>query len=248
MKFWIGLLTLASTALAAPPSRFKDVVVTGAIKVGSTVGTVADTKAALEISSTTKGLLPPRMTQTQRDAISSPPTGLHVYNTTLNELDFFNGTVWGPVSSGGGGVTLTSWSTASPVVPSAASFGTITGSSIFTRRVGDTLEARGTFIAGTVTGTAMSFAMPTGLSIDSAKMSASSAGSSVGVLYSPDHQNGSLYPNVTAVVFFDGASTGSVFVALESTIGGSFTKNAANQIISDTRTITFDFRVPIFGW
>jgi hypothetical protein len=34
------------------------------------------------------------MTTAQRDAISSPPTGLVVFNTTTNALNYFNGTAW----------------------------------------------------------------------------------------------------------------------------------------------------------
>ena len=41
-----------------------------------------------------KGFLLPRMTTTQRDAISSPATGLMVYDTTGNTLDVYNGTQW----------------------------------------------------------------------------------------------------------------------------------------------------------
>jgi hypothetical protein len=48
----------------------------------------------LELSSTTKGLLIPRMTLTQRNAIASPAAGLQVYNTTTNTNDVFNGTTW----------------------------------------------------------------------------------------------------------------------------------------------------------
>jgi hypothetical protein len=43
--------------------------------------TTPDASAKLEVSSVTKGLLPPRMTSTQRQAISSPATGLLVYQT-----------------------------------------------------------------------------------------------------------------------------------------------------------------------
>jgi hypothetical protein len=40
------------------------------------------------------------MTTTQRDGIASPATGLQVYNTTTNAIEFYNGTAW---TSGGGG-------------------------------------------------------------------------------------------------------------------------------------------------
>lgn len=52
----------------------------------------------LEISSTTKGVLLPRLTTTQVNAIASPGNGLTVYNTTLNTLCFYNGTSWQKVS------------------------------------------------------------------------------------------------------------------------------------------------------
>jgi len=55
--------------------------------------------ALLDVSSTTQGLLPPRMTSTQRDAISSPAAGLMIYNTTTNKLNFYNGTAWEAVTS-----------------------------------------------------------------------------------------------------------------------------------------------------
>ena len=46
----------------------------------------------LDITSTTKGLLPPRMTTSQRDAISSPATGLQIYNTDNRAIETFSGT------------------------------------------------------------------------------------------------------------------------------------------------------------
>jgi hypothetical protein len=59
------------------------------------IGTTApDASAKLQLDSTTKGFLPPRMTTTQRDAIATPATGLRIYNTTTNTNDTYNGTVW----------------------------------------------------------------------------------------------------------------------------------------------------------
>jgi hypothetical protein len=50
--------------------------------------------AILDITSTTKGVLISRMTTTQKNAISSPATGLQVYDTTLNQMSYYNGTTW----------------------------------------------------------------------------------------------------------------------------------------------------------
>lgn len=55
--------------------------------------------ATLAVNSTTQGFLPPRMTGTQRDAITSPETGLMVYNTTTNKLNVYTGAAWEAITS-----------------------------------------------------------------------------------------------------------------------------------------------------
>ena len=54
----------------------------------------ADDSAILDVKSTTKGFLPPRMTETQRDAISNPEEGLQIFNTTTKRPNYFNGYLW----------------------------------------------------------------------------------------------------------------------------------------------------------
>lgn len=51
-----------------------------------------DTSAILDISSTTKGLLIPRMTTAQQTAISLPASSLMIFNTTENQFKFNSGT------------------------------------------------------------------------------------------------------------------------------------------------------------
>ncbi len=53
----------------------------------------------LDISSTTKGFLPPRMTATQRDAIVGPAPALMIFNTTSSKINFYNGAAWEEVTS-----------------------------------------------------------------------------------------------------------------------------------------------------
>jgi len=89
-----GTLNLPSNGLVVGTNQL--VASGGSIGIGESS---PDSAALLELSSTTKGFLPPRMTTTQRDAISNPPAGLMIYNTTTNKLNFYNGTAWEEVTS-----------------------------------------------------------------------------------------------------------------------------------------------------
>jgi len=71
------------------------------------------TSAALDITSSTKGLLPPRMGQSLRDQIASPATGLAIYNTDTDRLNVYNGTAW---------TELLSTATLLPTAPAATTF------------------------------------------------------------------------------------------------------------------------------
>ena len=69
--------------------------VNGKVIVGAS--SAASASAVLEVSSTTQGFLPPRMTYAQKTAIVSPPQGLMIYCTncgTNGEPEYFNGTSW----------------------------------------------------------------------------------------------------------------------------------------------------------
>jgi hypothetical protein len=50
--------------------------------------------AALDISSSTKGLLIPRMATAQRNAIAAPEKGLMVYDTSVAEFHYYDGGKW----------------------------------------------------------------------------------------------------------------------------------------------------------
>jgi hypothetical protein len=66
------------------------------IRSGSVgIGTATpNSSSLLDITSTTKGFLPPRLTTTQKNAIGTPAAGLQVYDTTLNQMSYYNGTTW----------------------------------------------------------------------------------------------------------------------------------------------------------
>jgi hypothetical protein len=78
-RTWIGNSSTVSTWLG------------GSLLLGTTTDAPS---AILNISSVTRGLLIPRMTTVQKNAIASPATGLQVYDTSTNSLEFYNGTAW----------------------------------------------------------------------------------------------------------------------------------------------------------
>jgi hypothetical protein len=68
----------------------------------NTDGSAPHASAILDVKSTTKGFLPPRMTQAQRDAIVAPSPGLIIYQTDGTPgFYFYNGSSWGPQSGSG---------------------------------------------------------------------------------------------------------------------------------------------------
>lgn len=76
---------------------------------GSTgIGTISpDASSILEMQSTKQGMLVPRMTKNQRDAIVSPATGLMIYQTNSTPgFYYYSGTVWTAISSKGANTAL----------------------------------------------------------------------------------------------------------------------------------------------
>lgn len=59
------------------------------------VGTISpDSSAILDVESTKKGFLLPRLTFTQRESIDSPAEGLMIYNKTVNCIETYTGSNW----------------------------------------------------------------------------------------------------------------------------------------------------------
>jgi len=60
---------------------------------------VPNPSAAVDITSNTKGFLPPRMTSAEKKAIKNPAEGLMVYDLTLHKLCVYTGTKWEVITS-----------------------------------------------------------------------------------------------------------------------------------------------------
>ncbi|MEH0862497.1 tail fiber domain-containing protein [Halobacteriovorax sp. DPLXC-1] len=89
------------------------------------IGTTPDASAALDVSSTSKGFLPPRMTSVQRNAIASPAEGLVVYDTDIQEIYVYKGGAWRAV-----GDSVTGAGDAESYVEVSFSSGTQSGSGV----------------------------------------------------------------------------------------------------------------------
>jgi hypothetical protein len=106
ITFWNG--SVATTISQISGSLYNDVNSANAIynrfsnnhvftitSGGASVGASSlNASAVLEATSTTKGFLPPRMTNAQMTAIGTPAAGLVVYDTTNNKLSVYNGSAW----------------------------------------------------------------------------------------------------------------------------------------------------------
>jgi hypothetical protein len=71
----------------------------------NTDGSSADASSILDVKSTTKGMLIPRMTTAQRTAITAPANGLLIYDTDVKSFWYYNGTLWTNLV-GNSGLTL----------------------------------------------------------------------------------------------------------------------------------------------
>ena len=94
-------------------------------------GSSPNSSAGLDVDFTNKGLLIPRMTIAQRDAISSPAEGLQIFNTTTKCFEFY-------VSGG--------WLTMTCGCNQPAAAGNISGTAIEcqgTNNVADSVASRG---------------------------------------------------------------------------------------------------------
>lgn len=76
-----------------------DVNGTARVQNKLSVGTPSAASALMEITSTTLGFLPPRMTTTQKNAIATPAAGLVVYDSTLNKLCVRTASAWETITS-----------------------------------------------------------------------------------------------------------------------------------------------------
>lgn len=92
-----GMFEVGANTIGFATGGQEAVRIDGSQNVG--IGGTPLTSGLLTLTSTSKALILPRMTTTQRDAISSPTGGMTIYNNVTNELNVYNGSTWIPVGS-----------------------------------------------------------------------------------------------------------------------------------------------------
>src|SRR5690348_16682430 len=91
-KFYATIIVATGLACGSLNAQTNSFPTNGSAGIGTTT---PDASSKLEIKSTAKGLLIPRMTQTQRNAIATPAEGLTVYQTSPNPgYYFYDGANW----------------------------------------------------------------------------------------------------------------------------------------------------------
>ena len=92
-----GLLTFNTTPVGSnTPTMAMTIDSTQSMGVGTDA---PHTSAKLHVNTVTEGFLPPVMTTTQKNAISTPAEGLIVYDATLSKLCVYTGAAWETITS-----------------------------------------------------------------------------------------------------------------------------------------------------
>lgn len=132
----------------------------------------------------------------------------------------------------------------------SAGFGTPTNVVVTYRQVGDKMEIEGSFSAGTVTSSTVSFSLPSGTTVDSTKLGVGSRGS-VGK-YWASTTGGATFVESTGnsgALFFDGTDTSNLYLANKTDSGGvQFAKTSGTGILGDGGLVSFFATVPIAEW
>lgn len=108
-----GGVTVGSGYSGTNTAPSNGAIIQGQVGVGTNAPNAA---AALDVTSTTQGILYPRMTTAQRNAIASPVVGLVIYNTDCDNLNYYSSTSgWKSTSATG------------PIASAATNTGTTAG-------------------------------------------------------------------------------------------------------------------------
>jgi trimeric autotransporter adhesin len=92
LAFWDGTGAISGDNSLIWDNENKNMEISnGTVSIGTSS---PSSSALLDLVSANKGFLPPRMTNTEMNAVSSPAEGLMVYNTSVHGLCVYNGSNW----------------------------------------------------------------------------------------------------------------------------------------------------------
>ena len=135
------------------------------------------------------------------------------------------------------------WTAYTPTITGA---GTPTSVSFLHRRIGSTLEVKGTFVTGTVSAVLATVTLPNGNTIDTTKTTlqniSSASGANVGDWI------GAGASNLGAMVTATGTSSSLVYFATQIAAANMGIAGNGNTVWGTGQTVAFKFSVPITGW
>jgi hypothetical protein len=223
-------------------------------------GSAPHSSAQLDVKSTTKAFYPPRMTTVQKNAIVSPQAGAVVFDKTLNQLSFYNGSSW--VAASGGGLTLPYNQSQSVVTGNTGGLFKITNTETTGIAVainGSIASQNGYAIRGTAQNTNAEYTT----AIIGENLSTNNNGSGIAGQHNGGGYGVSGYSDLgTAIYGFSnlvngvegfsvvgtgvkGQSLSGIGVlGLGSTIGGSFSSNSGYALITETGNVGIGTNTP----
>ena len=207
---------------------------TGAVAIGTTTPA---SSAALDITSTTQGLLLPRLTYVQKTAISNPVAGLILFCSdcgTSGEMQLYNGTSFVNMIGQAAQLAMpgiTSTTAISAITTSSASSGGVInsdgGAAVTTRGiVWGTSAGSSTFSATTGTGVGTFTSSMTGLTSGVTYYVRAFATNSVGTKYGPEIS----FNTSQAVATLAATTTVSAIGSTTATSGGNITYNGGATV------------------
>jgi len=138
---------------------------------------------------------------------------------------------------------LTDWTA---FTPTAAGFGTITGAAGRYRQVGDTLEIEGRFAAGSPVASTASVDLPSGFTIDTAKISDANENIMGATVVTSSTNAFYLNSGLADAIFSDKTDTNSVFFSTRGSADGVMAKANGNQVAMNASDgISFRYSIPI---
>lgn len=143
------------------------------------------------------------------------------------------------------GAVITDWVSYTPAY--SASMGTVTNNFLRYRRVGDSLEVQGNFTTGTITAATATISLPSGLSIDTSKMSTTQ--NQIVGYGDVNNATGGASKNFV-LLYNQGVSTTNIYFSqdLPSPAVSPLVAQNATQMLYNTTITSLWFKVPIQGW